>query len=170
MLHTTTETHIYQIRLTETLVSQLEFQKAKEADVAWINAEDTRNNAEIVVRNKQIDTTDENDMKFDDPDDKHILTLEPLNPDGIAPTMPLFINELKLSDFKQVQFKNSITSEFSGGILWCCNGTLTLRRIDTGKVTIKGCLSENYYKIRELLYVHTICDSINKIKYIFHLS
>lgn len=27
-----------------------------------------------------------------------------------------------------------------------------LLQIDTGKVTIEGCLSEDYYKVRELLY------------------
>jgi cleavage and polyadenylation specificity factor subunit 2 len=44
----TTETHIYQVRLTDALVSQLNFQKAKEAEVAWVNAE-------IVVRESQLD-------------------------------------------------------------------------------------------------------------------
>lgn len=44
----TTETHIYQVRLTDALVSQLNFQKAKDAEVAWLNAQ-------IVVRESQLD-------------------------------------------------------------------------------------------------------------------
>lgn len=80
------------------------------------------------------------------------LTLESLETDEIPVHNAVLINELKLSDFKQVLLKNNITSEFSGGVLWCCNGTLALRRIDTGKVTIEGCLSEDYYKVRDLLY------------------
>lgn len=126
------------------MVSQLVFQKAKDAEVAWFDAE-------IVVRNKQIEPTI-NDMEIGLEDEKHILTLEPLSSDNINAHNSVFINELKLSDFKQVLMRHNINSEFSGGVLWCCNGTLALRRIDTGKVTIEGCLSEEYYKIRELLY------------------
>lgn len=44
----TSETHIYQVRLTDALVSQLEFQKGKDAEVAWIDAE-------IVLRESQLD-------------------------------------------------------------------------------------------------------------------
>lgn len=47
----TTETHIYQVRLTEALISQLNFQKGKDSEVAWIDSE-------VVVRSKQIDTFD----------------------------------------------------------------------------------------------------------------
>lgn len=45
----TTETHIYQVRLTEALISQLYFQKGKDTEVAWIDSA-------VVVRSKQIDT------------------------------------------------------------------------------------------------------------------
>lgn len=126
------------------MVSQLIFQKAKDAEVSWFDAE-------IVVRNKQIELSN-NDMEIGSEDEKHILTLEPLSSDNINPHNSVFINELKLSDFKQVLMRHNINSEFSGGVLWCCNGTLALRRVDTGKVTIEGCLSEEYYIIRELLY------------------
>lgn len=56
-----------------------------------------------------------------------ILTLEPqIEPDDHD---PVFINELKLSEFKQVLAKSNINSEFSGGVLWCCNGSLAIRRV-----------------------------------------
>uniref|UniRef100_A0A182NLA6 Cleavage and polyadenylation specificity factor subunit 2 n=1 Tax=Anopheles dirus TaxID=7168 RepID=A0A182NLA6_9DIPT len=183
IIDATTETHIYQVRLTEALVSQLEFQKGKDAEVAWVDAQ-------IVIRNKRIDTVAEKDasgatvppsanpttgsgggggaaggaggaetqMDVDDVDavddkmDKQILTLEPLAQEDLPPHNPVFINELKLIDFKQILMKSNITSEFSGGVLWCSNGTVALRRVDTGRVTIEGCISEDYYKIRELLY------------------
>uniref|UniRef100_A0A182JRJ0 Cleavage and polyadenylation specificity factor subunit 2 n=1 Tax=Anopheles christyi TaxID=43041 RepID=A0A182JRJ0_9DIPT len=184
IIDATTETHIYQVRLTEALVSQLEFQKGKDAEVAWVDAQ-------IVIRNKRIDTVAEREtsgaasnngtllsanpagpgtginsgsgagdtqMEVDDVDtiddkmDKQILTLEPLAQDDLPPHNPVFINELKLIDFKQILMKSNIASEFSGGVLWCSNGTVALRRVDTGRVTIEGCISEDYYKIRELLY------------------
>ncbi|KFB52768.1 hypothetical protein ZHAS_00021031 [Anopheles sinensis] len=174
IIDATTETHIYQVRLTEALVSQLEFQKGKDAEVAWVDAQ-------IVIRNKRIDTVAGKDtagaggdtttnptvsgsvggagdtaMDVDDVEenkmDKQILTLEPLQAEDLPPHNPVFINELKLIDFKQILMKNNINSEFSGGVLWCSNGTVALRRVDTGRVTIEGCISEDYYKIRELLY------------------
>lgn len=182
VIDATTETHIYQVRLTEALVSQLEFQKGKDAEVSWIDAQ-------IVIRNKQFNAgteveelasttlsgttnnattnnaiaaaaasaadapmdVDQADAT-DDKSDKQILTLEPLKNEELPPHNSVFINELKLIDFKQILMRANISSEFSNGVLWCSNGTLALRRVDTGKVTIEGCLSEDYYKVRDLLY------------------
>lgn len=46
----TSETHIYQVKLTEALVSQLHFQKGKDAEVAWIDSQ-------VAVRDKKIVST-----------------------------------------------------------------------------------------------------------------
>lgn len=54
----TTETHIYQVRLTEALISQLLFQKGKETEVAWIDAE-------MVIRSKQIEAATDDLMDVD---------------------------------------------------------------------------------------------------------
>ncbi|XP_022909761.1 probable cleavage and polyadenylation specificity factor subunit 2 [Onthophagus taurus] len=145
----TSETHIYQVRLTDALVSQLEFQKGKDAELAWINAQ-------ILIRESQVDAKpagldDEEEAMEVEEESTKILTLEPLLNNNI-PHDTVFINELKLSEFKQVLAKSNITSEFSGGVLWCCNGTIAIRRIESGRVLIEGCISEEYYKVRELLY------------------
>ncbi|XP_018322472.1 probable cleavage and polyadenylation specificity factor subunit 2 [Agrilus planipennis] len=143
----TSETHIYQVRLTDALVSQLRFQKGKDAEVAWVDAQ-------VVVREGQTDakrmSADDEPMEVDE-DETKILTLEPLSGNA-SPHDTVFVNELKLSEFKQVLAKSNITSEFSGGVLWCCGGTVALRRIESGKIMIEGCLSEEYYKVRDLLY------------------
>lgn len=86
------------------------------------------------------------------PDDHTALALCPMDDHEIKPHDSVFLNELKLSDFKQVLAKHHIASEFAGGVLWCSNGTLALKRVDTGKVAIEGCLSEDYFTVRELLY------------------
>lgn len=57
----TTETHIYQVRLTEALISQLVFQKGKETEVAWIDAE-------MVIRSKQIEAATDELMDLDQPE------------------------------------------------------------------------------------------------------
>lgn len=149
----TTESSIYQVRLTEALVSELEFQKGKDAEIAWINGQ-------ITIRTKMIDnaSTQPNAMEEDDDhieisgDDNRIIALDPLSSEKIPPHDFVFLNELKLAAFKEILMKNSIPSEISGGMLLCFNGTIAVKRIDTGKVTIEGCLSEEYFKVRELLY------------------
>ncbi|KAK9877498.1 hypothetical protein WA026_018609 [Henosepilachna vigintioctopunctata] len=142
----TSETHIYQVRLTDALVSQLNFQKAsKETEVAWIDAQ-------IVVREGQSDArrmnVDNEPMEIDE--ESKVLTLEPTSSSDYHDTV--FINELKLSEFKQVLARCNITSEFSGGVLWCCNGTIAVRRVESGRVILEGCISEDYYKVRSILY------------------
>ena len=65
----------------------------------------------------------------------------------------MFVNELRLSDFKTVLIRNGIPSEFSGGMLFCGNrNDVALRRHDSGRVTIEGAVSAEYYRIRDLLY------------------
>lgn len=149
----TTETHIYQVRLTDALVSALELKKGKDAELAWLDAQ-------IMVRDMSKDAKpiimSVNDNEKEEEKDKmeidQIYTLEPLPLNQVAGHQTAFINELKLSDFKQVLNKNSIPSEFSGGVLWCCNGTIAVRRHEAGRVILEGCLSDDYYRVRDLLY------------------
>ncbi|XP_070157318.1 probable cleavage and polyadenylation specificity factor subunit 2 [Polyergus mexicanus] len=146
-LDATTETHIYQVRLTDALVSGLNFSKGKgDSEVAWIDAMITARDQ--ICRDAVADTESENVINESD----KILTLEPLPLNEVPGHQTTFINELKLSDFKQVLNKSNIPSEFSGGVLWCCNNTIAVRRHEAGKVILEGCISEDYYKVRELLY------------------
>lgn len=150
----TTETHIYQVRLTEALVSELEFQKGKDAEIAWINGKITIRNKviESATANPSVPMEEDDHIEITDDGDNKIIALDPIPADEIPPHDFVFLNEIKLADFRQILMKNNIQSEISGGMLLCCNGTIALKRIDTGKVTIEGCLSEDYYKVRELLY------------------
>merc|ERR1719410_2385854 len=82
-----------------------------------------------------------------------IPTLEPLPEDQIVGHASIFVNELKLSDFKMVLSKHHISSEFQGGVLFCgSNSQVALRRHDSGRVTIEGLHSKDYYIVRRLLY------------------
>jgi cleavage and polyadenylation specificity factor subunit 2 len=49
----------------------------------------------------------------------------------------VFVNDLKLSDFREILNKKGISAEISSGILWCCNDTIALRRVST--LTIFSC-------------------------------
>lgn len=150
----TTESHIYQVRLTEALVSNLKFQKAKDTEVAWINGI-------ITVRTKQFESQqNEENMETDqteqdvvvEPESTKILTLEPIDEDDMPSHDAVFINELKLSDFKQILSRNNIQSEFSDGVLMCADDQVMIKRVDSGRLAMEGCVCEEYYKIRKLLY------------------
>ena len=48
--------------------------------------------------------------------------------------------------------KHSIISEFQGGVLLFGSRNVALQRLDSGHVTIEGCVSDEYYLVRDLLY------------------
>jgi cleavage and polyadenylation specificity factor subunit 2 len=41
----------------------------------------------------------------------------------------VYINDPRLSDFKQILQKNGVQAEFAGGVLVCCNGVLAITRV-----------------------------------------
>jgi cleavage and polyadenylation specificity factor subunit 2 len=47
--------------------------------------------------------------------------------------------------------KNGIQAEFSGGVLYC-NNQVEVRRNSAGRIHLEGSLSQDYYKVRKLLY------------------
>ncbi|KAF5272426.1 hypothetical protein FQA39_LY07894 [Lamprigera yunnana] len=147
IIDATSETHIYQVRLTDALVSQLDFQKGKDSEVAWVDAHVTYREAQHDAKRMNVD----NEPVEENEEDNKILTLEPLLTEPPSHDT-VFINELKLSEFKQVLLRCNITSEFSGGVLWCSNGTIAIRRIENGKIILEGCISDDYYRVRDLLY------------------
>ncbi|XP_059486908.1 probable cleavage and polyadenylation specificity factor subunit 2 [Neocloeon triangulifer] len=140
----TTETHIYQVKLTDALLSSMDFKKIKDAEVAWLDSKIAQKEVEDVLVTEDV-TMNESILGTEIP------TLEPVKDVNLT-HQATFINKLKLSDFKQVIVKAGLSAEFSGGVLWCCKGTIAVRKLETGTVTIEGCVSPEYYQVRELLY------------------
>ncbi|MGH0151590.1 UNVERIFIED_CONTAM: hypothetical protein FKN15_031747 [Acipenser sinensis] len=182
----TSETHIYQVRLKDSLVSSLQFCKAKDAELAWIDGmldmRVVKVDTGVIIEEGEIrDDAEEGELPMDIPsstlttnssaiaqqkaikslfgdDDKDISeecdiipTLEPLPANEIPGHQAVFINEPRLSDFKQVLLREGIQAEFVGGVL-VCNNMVAVRRTEAGRIGLEGCLCEDYYKIRGLLY------------------
>ncbi|XP_020624521.1 cleavage and polyadenylation specificity factor subunit 2-like [Orbicella faveolata] len=80
-----------------------------------------------------------------------VPVLEQLSLSEITGHTSVYINEPRLSDFKQVLNKAGIQAEFAGGVL-ICNNVVAVRRNETGRVGLEGAVCDDYYKIRELLY------------------
>uniref|UniRef100_A0A4W4F547 Cleavage and polyadenylation specificity factor subunit 2 n=1 Tax=Electrophorus electricus TaxID=8005 RepID=A0A4W4F547_ELEEL len=181
----TSETHIYQVRLKDSLVSSLQFCKARDTELAWIDgvldmrvvkvdtgvlAEegDGRDEAEdgelamdtapdlvaepsAAATQRAMKTLFGEDERELSEENDVIPTLEPLPTTETPGHQAVFINEPRLSDFKQVLLREGIQAEFVGGVL-VCNNLVAVRRTEAGRIGLEGCQCEDYYRIRDLLY------------------
>ncbi|XP_023994052.2 cleavage and polyadenylation specificity factor subunit 2 [Salvelinus sp. IW2-2015] len=190
----TSETHIYQVRLKDSLVSSLQFCRAKDTELAWIDgvldmrvvkvdtgvlpeegmvkgekgtgeevvedselamdvtpADDATTDHSVVAQQRAMKTLFGEDVRELSEESDVIPTLEPLPAHEIPGHQSVFINEPRLSDFKQVLLREGIQAEFVGGVL-VCNNMVAVRRTEAGRIGLEGCLCDDYYKIRELLY------------------
>ncbi|KPJ01523.1 putative cleavage and polyadenylation specificity factor subunit 2 [Papilio xuthus] len=137
----TTESHIYQVKLTDALVSGLAWRSAGDAELAWLSA--------VVAQRPRATCTDAEEGE-PEPEDDEMMSLERAR--GGAAHSAAFINSLRLSELRGALARAGLPAEFSGGALECCSGTVAIRRLENGRVALEGVLSEEYYKVRELLY------------------
>ena len=152
----TTERNIYQVKLKDSLVSSLKFAKARDgAELCWIEAaiqlkEDELNNLDNL--DAEQDTSKIITLnKIAGARDNPVPVLRPLEPDEMSNHVTIFVNELKLSDFKQVLVKHGIQAEFHGGVLYI-NDKVCVRRNEAGRINLEGTICEDYFKVRKLLY------------------
>ncbi|KAI2797545.1 cleavage and polyadenylation specificity factor subunit 2 [Blomia tropicalis] len=164
LVDVTTERHIYPVKLRDALVSSLNFSQAKDgAQLAWVEAEISMTIPELSLSTQNInsenDSEDHNmaEDSFEEPigqrsgRDTLIAALQHIPISNLPPHKTIFVNELKLSDFKQILMKNGIQAEFSGGVL-LCNGHVEVKRTETGHIHLEGTVSDDYFKVRNLLY------------------
>lgn len=149
----TTERNIYQVKLKDSLVSSLKFAKAKDgAELCWIEAaielkeeelklDNEEDNSKIIRLNKIQGSVNRENLPI----------LRPLEQNEISNHATIFVNELKLSDFKQVLVKNGIQAEFHGGVLYI-NDKVCVRRNEAGRINLEGTICKDYFKVRQLLY------------------
>ncbi|XP_028162051.1 probable cleavage and polyadenylation specificity factor subunit 2 [Ostrinia furnacalis] len=138
IIDATTESHIYQVKLTDSLMSDIVWRKAGDAELAWLSAT-------VAARPHQRET----DATTEDTSSDVVMSLEPCAGAAHAAS---FVNSVRLSELRAAVAKLGLSAEFSQGALECCNGTLAIRRLENGRVALEGVLSEEYYKVRELLY------------------
>lgn len=129
----TTENYIYQVKLKDSLVSSLNFVEADAGvELAWVDAKSLM-------------------PEEDDISQEKLPHLDALEPEQVPLHNAIFVNELKLQDFREVLRNNKIQAEISGGILYC-NDKVTVRKRGSGRIHLEGPLCDDYYKVRDLLY------------------
>ncbi|XP_038072490.1 cleavage and polyadenylation specificity factor subunit 2-like isoform X2 [Patiria miniata] len=149
----TMESHIYQVRLKDSLVSSLEFSKAKDAELAWIDGQLDLPTSDLGVNKEQTEVTEEegSEVKVKAPGlgigkdtsadaDEVIPMLGAIPPQEVPGHYQVFVNAPKFQDLKQVMSRNGIQAEFNGGVL-VCNSVVAIKRNDSGRITLEGCLS-----------------------------
>ncbi|XP_045452922.1 probable cleavage and polyadenylation specificity factor subunit 2 isoform X1 [Melitaea cinxia] len=134
----TTESHIYQVKLTDGLLAGVWWKQAGDAELAWLSAVVT------APRAREPAAGTEGEAAVDEP-----VSLEPA---AGAPHAASFVNAVRLSELRAAIARLGLNAEFSAGALECCNGTVAIRRLENGRVALEGVLSEEYFKIREMLY------------------
>ncbi|KAJ8713815.1 hypothetical protein PYW08_007435 [Mythimna loreyi] len=138
IIDATTESHIYQVKLTDSLMSGLAWRSAGDTELAWLSAV-------VQPRAHQRENTTSTEEATSDVS----MCLEAAAGGAHAAS---FVNSLRLSELRAALNKIGLSTEFTAGALECCNGTLAIRRLENGRVALEGVLSEEYYKVRELLY------------------
>ncbi|CAG2100502.1 unnamed protein product [Medioppia subpectinata] len=160
MIDATTESHIYQVKLKDSLVSSLSFAHCKDGvELSWVEAEIELTHIESLLPQKESEKTDDSTKDGQKADDNSaemggrelLPTLRQLPSNQIPSHPTIFVNDLKLSDFKQILMKSGIQAEFSGGVLYC-NNQVEVRRSEFGRIHLEGTLSDDYYKVRKILY------------------
>lgn len=198
IIDATKERHIYQIKLKDSLLSNLNFVKVgqKEIEVAWIRGridylsgglhsgidnEKEDNDGPVLALPQAMDAEmneglvkTEGFIFKEEPIDNTEGPVEPvmkkqkleqIDYQNTIPTLELiqdqrnddhdavFIDEIKLTQLKKNLIDNQIQAEFIGGML-ICNGSVAIKRSPNGQIALEGALSEDYFRIRKLLYDH----------------
>lgn len=150
----TTESHIFQVKLKDYMVSALEFSKAKDAELAWIDGcidtSTAKDDLDIEMYEDEEEMDSEKVLK-PKAGMENVPCLEALPANQISGHMAVYINEPKLSDFKVVLLQENVQAEFSAGAL-VCNDSIAVRRNEAGRMQLEGAISKDYFKVRDLLY------------------
>jgi len=107
-------------------MSNVLFRKLGDYEVAWVDGE--------------VGNQEENE----------ILPLLPSQEP--PPHKAVFVGDLRLADFKQLLATKGVQAEFAGGVLRCADAFTVRKSGGSQQLVIEGPLSEDYYRLRELLY------------------
>ncbi|ORE20852.1 hypothetical protein BCV71DRAFT_278864 [Rhizopus microsporus] len=129
VLNVSAATNIYRVKLTDSMVSSLQFSKLDEYELARVVGR---------IHFPEDSTTPSLDVSMAD------------EPAQYEP--PVFVGDVRLSEFRKVLQAEGIQAEFKGEGILVCNERVAVRKTGTGQLLVEGVLSADYYKVRSLLY------------------
>ena len=131
----------------DSLVSSLSFSESKDgAQLSCVEAITKKTQIESLLPQKELDRTEDtkeqNDSNSSGLDGQELIPIaQQLPPNQIPSHRTIFINELKLSHFKQFLVKNGIQAEFSERVLYN-NDNVEVKRSE-GPKHLEGTLSQD---------------------------
>ncbi|VDN24964.1 unnamed protein product [Gongylonema pulchrum] len=145
--------------------------QVKDAELSWLDARITRRKTVTAAQSVTEESAEagagrENDVEIMEHDgveseEKRLnnlkvasadtFCLEPMISANIPSHQAVFVNDPKLSDLKHLLSSNGFRAEFSSGVLYV-NNVASIRRNEAGRFHVEGCASEDYYKIRDIVY------------------
>ncbi|KAI9317887.1 beta-lactamase-like protein [Dichotomocladium elegans] len=129
VLNVSAATNIYRVRLTDALVSSLQFSKLDDYELARVSGR-IHFPTDSTTPSLDVDTSEK--------------------PSKWEPSV--FVGDIRLSEFKRLLQAEGISAEFKGEGVLVCNDRVAVRKTGTGQLLVEGLLSPDYYKIRSLLY------------------
>eukprot|EP00004_Rigifila_ramosa_P019219 TRINITY_DN4858_c0_g1_i1.p1 TRINITY_DN4858_c0_g1~~TRINITY_DN4858_c0_g1_i1.p1 ORF type:complete len:857 (-),score=236.55 TRINITY_DN4858_c0_g1_i1:60-2339(-) len=142
-LNLTVDSHVFKIKLDESLLKQLEFKKAGNYSLAWVEgkvalgAQATDGSGVTILGKRRADAM----MPV-------LMPRESVDP-RVNRT---FIGQFRLDQFTQFLKSQGYRVDLSDGVLYC-NKTIRVRRVkDSNQLIVEGPLSKDYFQIRKLLY------------------
>lgn len=85
-------------------------------------------------------------------DQQSIMLSQPLDSHEVSGRGGIFIGDVKLSQLKKALAKSNIAAEFHSGGLYCDGDILVRRQASDGGLILEGSLSDQYFKIRDIVY------------------
>lgn len=133
----TSDTSIFKVRLKDALVDQLVFSQVGDYELAFIDG-----------------------MLATSPFAQILPMLEPAPlTAGQRDHSSVYVGDVKLRDFRELLAKAGFSVQFESGIL-VCNGTVAVRKEEVDgefRIFLEGQISDDYYKVRDLLYKQYHC-------------
>ncbi|KAL0095247.1 beta-lactamase-like protein [Phycomyces blakesleeanus] len=129
VLNVSAATNIYRVKLTDALVSSLQFSKLDDYELARVSGR---------IHFPEDSTTPSLDVAISG------------EPSKWEPSV--FVGDVRLTEFKRILQAEGISAEFKGEGMLVCNDQVAVRKTGAGQLLVEGVLSVDYYKIRSLLY------------------
>jgi len=134
----TSEMRVYRAVLHDSLVDSAAFQRSAEYDVAYVHAQV----ADVAAAGLPV------------------LVPAPASESQLKWHHSVFIGDLKLYELSSLLAKQGFSVQFDRGALVCNGGRVVVRKAEATEddggiastLTIEGALSDDYYRVRELLY------------------
>lgn len=154
----TSHSSVLELRLQDNLVVELGWNRIGSSGIAFVDAmiadEEEGNDRLTLAKQEELGTTDENDvMEIDISED---MEISPRRENRVCGHPTVFVGTIMLNRLKDVMVKAGMKAEIAGGALCVENSetgaVVLLKKVGAQHIVMEGALSEEFFKVQDLLY------------------